>query len=65
MALREADQKGSFGWGGVEVEFLDDLGMQEGVPLGLARDGLEEADVDVGAILALADAEEVHDIATA
>jgi len=55
----------SFRCCGVEVELLADLGMQEGVPLGLARDGLEEADLDVGAILALADAEEVHDIATA
>ena len=65
MALMVADQRGSFGWGGVEVEFLDDLGMQEGVPLGLAGDGLEEADLNVGSVFALADAEEVHDIATA
>lgn len=52
-------------WFWLEVEFLDDLGMREGVPLGLARDGLEEADLNVSAILAFADAEEVHDIAPA
>lgn len=49
----------------MEVEFIDNLGMREGVPLGWAGDGLEEADLDVGAVFALADAEQVHDIAPA